>query len=270
MVGVAADFSRWSDMTVLDAVVDIGNSRIKLCRCDANGLVLPVRAFQRIDDGSRSAILGDWAFTSPKVWAVASTVPEARAEFRNWATARGDRAIEIDSPAKIPIRMAVDEPNRVGIDRLLNAFAASALVKAGQPAIIIDAGSAVTVDLLDESARFAGGTIFPGVRLMALALHTHTAQLPLVETLGPLPGGPPGKNTEDAMRLGIIHAVAGGIDAVVRETAASCSIAPRLFLVGGDMSPQLAGLLQCRHAFRSEFRPALTLEGIFRAASQLP
>ena len=141
--------------------------------------------------------------------------------------------------------------------------------KRGQPAIVVDAGSAVTVNLLDESGAFAGGTIFPGFRLMALALCEHTAQLPLVDIAGPMMDGPPGKNTEAAIRLGILHAVAGGIDAIVRETASRCSIAPFLFLTGGDMTPQLAGLLQSRHAFQSDVRPALTLEGIYLAASQL-
>lgn len=255
---------------MLDAVADIGNSRIKLCRCDSNGLVLPVRGLQTNDERSRQELVETWGFTPPKVWAVASTVPAARARFKDWAESRGDRVVEIDSCRTIPIAMAVDEPGRVGIDRVLNAFAAAAIVKPGRSAIIVDAGSAVTVDLLDESGQFAGGTIFPGMRLMALALREHTAQLPLIDTSGPLPDGPPAKNTDAAMRLGILYAVAGGIDAIIRETAAHCTVAPQLFLTGGDMSPQLAGLVQSRHTFRSDLRPALTLEGIFRAASILP
>ena len=154
-------------------------------------------------------------------------------------------------------------------DRLLNAFAASRRLKPGEPAIPIDAGSAVTVDLLDESGTFAGGTIFPGLRLMALTLNEHTAKLPFVDASAAYPDGPPGKNTIAAIHLGVAHAVAGGIDAIVHELASRCSIAPTLFLTGGDMTPQLAGLLQSRHQFRSELRSALTLEGIFHAASML-
>jgi type III pantothenate kinase len=169
----------------------------------------------------------------------------------------------------VPIRAGVDEPDRVGIDRLLNAVAARDLVRPGQGAIIVDAGSAVTVDLLDEDGTFAGGTILPGLRLMALSLRDYTAQLPLVDATGSLPSGPPGKNTEAAMKLGILYAVAGGIDAVIRETASRCTTAPYLVLTGGDMTPQLAGLIQSRHQFRSELRPALTLEGILRAAAEL-
>jgi type III pantothenate kinase len=250
-----------------DIVVDIGNSRIKFCRCDVLGLRLPVRAMPADDPAAFDRLAADWEL-SGVAWAVASTNPVRRDQFVGWALARGDEVTVIASVRNVPIRVEVDEPDRVGIDRVLNAVAAAARVKSGQPAIIANAGSAVTVDLLDELGAFVGGAIFPGLRLMALALNEHTAQLPLVAIEGPLPDGPPGKNTEAAMRLGILHAVAGGIDALIRATSTRCSTAPRLYLTGGDMSPQLAGLLETRQMFTSEIRPALTLEGIHRAVTQ--
>src|SRR5262249_62946 len=147
--------------------------------------------------------------------AAASTSPGRLRQFTDWATARGDVVTAIDSARKVPIAVRVDEPASVGIDRLLNVLVASALVKPGRPAIVGDAGSAVTRDLLDEQRGFAGGTISPGLRLMALALRDHTAQLPLVDASSSLPAGPPGKNTDAAMKLGIVYAIAGGIDAVI-------------------------------------------------------
>jgi type III pantothenate kinase len=252
-----------------DAVVDIGNSRIKFCRTAGGGLQLPVRGLPADDLAGWERLATEWGFAPGRVWAVASTNPARQRQFCEWASSRGETVVAVDSPRKVPIRTTVDEPDRVGIDRLLNALAARDLVKPGQPAIVVDAGSAVTVDLLDEQRDFAGGTIFPGLRLMALSLRDHTARLPLVDATGALPGGPPGHNTEAAMKLGILYAVAGGIDAVIRETASRCTIAPHLVLTGGDMTPQLAGLLQSRHQFRSELRPALTLEGILRAIEHL-
>jgi type III pantothenate kinase len=250
-----------------DVVVDIGNSRIKFCRCDALGLHLPVRGLSAEDRGTWTQLATDWGLSTDVEWAVASSDPGRRDELTNWATARGDRVVAIESRRDIPIQVNVDEPDRVGIDRILNVFAAAGRVRSGQPAIVVDAGSAVTVNLLDESGAFAGGSIFPGLRLMALALKEHTAQLPLVATEGPLPDGPPGTNTEAAMRLGILYAAAGGIDALIRATSTRCSTSPRLFLTGGDMTPQLAGFLETRQMFQSEIRPALTLEGIHRAVT---
>lgn len=252
-----------------DAVVDIGNSRIKFARVEGGRIQLPVRGVSADDLAAWERLATDWAFTPGHTWAVAATNPDRRHQFEAWAASRGERVVSIDSPRKVPIGVSVDYPDRVGIDRLLNAVAAAAAVRPGQPAIVVDAGSAVTVDLLHEQGSFAGGVIFPGVRLMARALREYTAQLPLVDASGYIPPGPPGKNTEAAMQLGILYAVAGGIDAVIRETAAQCTTAPHLFLTGGDMTPQLAGLIQSRHQFRSEIRPALTLEGILRAADAL-
>jgi len=253
-----------------DAVVDIGNSRIKLCRVEGGSLKLPVRGLAPDDPAAWTRLAGEWQFASDRAWAVASTSPQRLKQFTEWAAARGDGVTAIDAAGKVPIAVRVDEPGSVGIDRLLNALAAGAVVKAGGPAIVVDAGSAVTIDLLDEQGGFAGGTISPGLRLMALALREHTARLPLVDASGALPAGPPGKNTDAAMKLGIVYAVAGGIDAVIRETAARCTTAPFLVLTGGDMTPQLAGLLQSRHQFQSEIRPTLTLEGILRAAEHRP
>lgn len=255
---------------MLDAVVDIGNSRIKFCRCDRNGLVLPVRGFSANERAGWNRVVEEWELDGVKTWAVASTQPAQTKEFLSWVESKGDHAIVLDSANQLPIAAKVDEPGRVGIDRLLNALAARSHSKPEQPAIVICAGSAVTVDLLDEHGDFAGGTIFPGLRLMAMALRDHTAQLPFVDATTEVPDGPPGKNTEAAIHLGIMYAVAGGIDAIVHELASRCSIAPTLFLAGGDMTPRLAGLLQTRHQFSSELRPTLTLEGIFLAASRLP
>jgi type III pantothenate kinase len=252
-----------------DVVVDIGNSRVKFCRVVNGKLQLPVRGVPAEDLASWERLASDWGPAGGRTWAVASTNADRRRQFTAWVESRGEIVIAIDTPTKVPIGVSVEHPDRVGIDRLLNVLAAKAIGRAGEPAIVADAGSAVTVDLLHEDGCFAGGVIFPGLRLMALALREHTAALPLVDATAALPPGPPGTNTDAAMKLGILYSVAGGVDAVVREMASRCSTAPRLYLTGGDMTPQLAGLMQARHHFRSEIRPALTLEGILRAAESL-
>jgi len=252
-----------------DAVVDIGNSRIKFCRVADGKLELPVRGLPADDLASWERLATDWGPAGGRTWAVASTDPERLRQFVGWVESRGERAIAIDSPRKVPIGVSVDHPGRVGIDRLLNVLAAKSGGRAGEPAIVVDAGSAVTVDLLHEQGSFAGGVIFPGLRLMARSLREYTAALPFVDATTAMPPGPPGTNTEAAIKLGLLHAVAGGVDSVVREMASRCAAAPRLILTGGDMAPQLAGLMQSRHQFRSEIRPALTLEGILLAAESL-
>ena len=123
-----------------DAVVDIGNSRIKFCRVANGVLQLPVHGMAADDFAGWERLATEWGFTPGQTWAIASTVPDLRKRFTDWAASRGERALPIDSVRKIPIGVDVDVPDGVGIDRLLNAAAVKALVKAGEPAIIVNAG----------------------------------------------------------------------------------------------------------------------------------
>jgi type III pantothenate kinase len=171
------------------------------------------------------------------------------------------------SPAELPLRVNVDEPAKVGLDRLFGAVAAKSMVAPGTPAITVDVGTAVTVNVIDADGVFQGGTIFPGPRLMGRALHEHTAKLPLID-LGEVPAaGPPGRNTADAIEAGIAAAVQGGVGLLVERLAARYP-RPRLFITGGAR-----GALS-QHGFRGVEHvtevPELTLEGIRIAAGALP
>src|SRR5262249_35779112 len=72
-------------------------------------------------------------------------------------------------------------PRKRSIDRLCKARSPNLRRQENVAAILVDAGSAVTIDYIDSAGAFRGGAIFPGFRLMAQALHDHTALLPLVE-----------------------------------------------------------------------------------------
>ena len=78
--------------------------------------------------------------------------------------------------ADLPLAVALDEPHRVGIDRLAAAAAASLVKPAGRPAVVVDCGTAVTVDMLAADGRFLGGAILPGPSLMARALADGTSK----------------------------------------------------------------------------------------------
>jgi type III pantothenate kinase len=148
------------------------------------------------------------------------------------------------------------------VDRLLDAVAVNSRRSAGTPAVVIDAGSAVTVDLIDSNGAFVGGAILPGMRLMAKALHDYTALLPLL----PPPDKPPavpGTTTPAAMELGIFWAVAGGIAILLREYRSLCRSEIEVFLTGGD-SPRLESVIP-----EAQPWPEMTLEGIRLSAETL-
>lgn len=115
--------------------------------------------------------------------------------------------------------LKVDAPQRVGTDRVVAAWSAWHLLQRRSPCVVIQAGTAITVDVVDSSGAFAGGAIMPGLRLTLNALAGGTDLLPHLTT----PASPselprlPGKNTEDAMLAGGVAAVIGGIDLLLKR-----------------------------------------------------
>jgi type III pantothenate kinase len=248
-----------------NVVVDVGNTAIKWGRC-WDGRVsetcsLPPRGLNAWREQAHQ-----WQLPSPLVWVIAGVHPERRHFFKSYAGLRGDRVHVLTSASSLPLRVLVDKPDHVGIDRLLDAVAANSRRPTGVPVAVIDAGSAVTVDLLDETGAFRGGAILPGLRLMAKALHDYTALLPLVEPpteSGAIPSLP-GTATIPAIEAGIFWAVAGGVEALLREYRLHCGSTLEVFLTGGD-GPLLRSVLP-----EARFWPEMTLEGIRLSAEALP
>ena len=96
-----------------------------------------------------------------------------------WPSAWGAPRVVLDR-SQVPIAVDVDYPDQVGMDRLLNAVAVNVLRRSEQPAIVIDVGTATTVDAISQDGVFVGGAIIAGPELTAQALHEYTAVLPYV------------------------------------------------------------------------------------------
>ena len=132
-------------------------------------------------------------------WAVASVNPPATLRFIGWSYNHGGTVVFEDRDF-LPIRVNVDFPDKVGIDRLFGALAARAMVPPGTPAITVDVGTAATVNLIDADGVFQGGAILPGPRLMARALNEFTAKLPHSEPAGPADAAMPGRTRSPRFR----------------------------------------------------------------------
>lgn len=237
-----------------DVVVDVGNSRIKWGRC-AGDRVTEMVSLPHDDEAAWNAELVNWRIATGSTWALSGTQPEQRERLRTWLQNRKHKPHVLDSHRQLPLTIDVDSPEKVGLDRLLNAVAINSVRGKDAAAIIIDAGSAITVDDVDQAGVFRGGAILPGLRLMANALHDYTAKLPLIEQFvtAPLPA----KNTNDAIRAGILLAAVGGIDATVQLLITKNTGAVELFLSGGD-----ARLLAPHLSRSARIWPEMTLEGI--------
>lgn len=140
----------------------------------------------------------------------------------------------VASPSQCGVTNLYEEPGQLGPDRWAALIGARAL-HAG-PAIVVCAGTATTVDLLDAAGRFHGGLILPGEQLMRRSLARDTAQLPLAD------GDPqdPPRNTIDAIVTGCLYAQTGAIERmfarIATETDARC-------LLAGGNAPRLEPLL---------------------------
>jgi type III pantothenate kinase len=160
----------------------------------------------------------------------------------------------------ISMTIRVDAPERVGIDRLLAALAVNRLRSLDRPAIIVDLGTAITIDLVEPDGAFAGGAILPGVATAARALAEQTDALPSVaiEYLD-TPPDPLGKSTVPAIESGIYWGAIGAIREIVERFAANLELRPEVFLTGGAskrVAELLAEKLPVHHA------PNLVLSGI--------
>jgi type III pantothenate kinase len=134
-----------------------------------------------------------------------------------------------------PIDLQVDRPERVGIDRLAAAFAANAVRDPKSGAIVIDTGSATTVDLISPEGAFLGGSIFPGLQLSLRSLAEHTDQLPSLQArteVVPFYG----KNTEQAMFAGVYWSAVEGLRGIVAHLRSGCDYHCQVFGTGGDMA----------------------------------
>ncbi len=249
-----------------DVVVDVGNSRIKwgLCR-SGNGIELMV-SLPGDDPQEWEDQLKDWYLQGHLTWVIAGVQPHWQKAFTTWAEDRGDRCRAF-TREHIPIALDVESPETVGLDRLFNALAAGHLKPPNAPAIVVGVGTAVTVDLVREDGSFAGGTIFPGPRLMAESLHRFTAKLPLVNLDEVSPLEAPGKNTVWAITAGISHAITGGALLLAERMAGPKLSRSWVILTGGALGA--LGDYQFPNVARTVTRPTLTLDGIRIAAEFL-
>ena len=143
-----------------------------------------------------------------------------------------------------------------GADRLAAALAAHRRFGA---AVIVDFGTAITVNAVTADGRFLGGAILPGPALAAEALSSGTARVRVSVPSEAVE--PPGDSTEKAVVAGITHGLAGAVDRLVERTAAALGGSPALVATGGATELLLP---LCRTRF--ELAPDLVLEGLVVAA----
>ena len=174
-----------------------------------------------------------------------AAVAEALASHGNPATSARPR------PECAGVRIAYAEPSRLGVDRFLALLAAHA--RGAGPCLVVSAGSALTVDLLDDQGRHRGGLIAPSPEHMRSAL---AARFPALAFAGGEAVDFAG-DTADALASGSIGAAAGLVERSHRRAQRLLGAAPRVLLSGGG-GQRLVSALE----LDVEWAPGLVLEGL--------
>lgn len=137
-----------------------------------------------------------------------------------------------DSFDHLPIKINYNSPKTLGVDRVAAACGAWKFSK-GKGCVIIDAGTCITIDYLDNNGAYQGGAILPGVHMQLKALHQETAKLPMITTnLETIPS-PCGKDTQESMLAGTQTATAFAIAGFVNHYL-KLSPDAEIWLTGGN------------------------------------
>ncbi len=193
---------------------------------------------------------------------VASVVPMATEAVSDGLVDATGTVPVIVGAQNLPITLDVDEPQTVGADRMINTLAASRLF--GIDTIVVDFGTATTLDCITKDGRFLGGIIAPGVRTAGENLVRKAAKLSSTD-LAP-PARAIGKRTDDCVRAGLVFGAADAVDGLVRRIKAEWPTrdVPKVVATGG-----MAPLIAKYSTEIEEVHPDLTLQGLRIAADVL-
>ncbi|MEW5854127.1 MAG: type III pantothenate kinase [Myxococcota bacterium] len=199
-------------------------------------------AWQRLGRDGEAALAG-----------VSVNPPTSEALDSVVAGVAGRRVRWVGREIPVPIPVLTEHPQQTGLDRVLNVAAAHA--RARSACIVVDAGTAVTVNVCNARGEFLGGAIGAGASLMLRALHEKTAKLPLVAL--DAPAEPIGRNTQQAILHGVYFGVRGLVRELVERYRAVLGEPVHVVATGGD-----AVRLFDTWNVVTEVVPDLTLHGV--------
>jgi type III pantothenate kinase len=235
--------------------VDIGNTNVSLGCFDGQKLLshryISGKSLAQQND---NPLLDVFALKEIQAIVIASVNLEHEAVFCKYLEKRyTKKVLKIGREIELKMPILVEQPERVGVDRLLNALAAYHLTRAAT--IVVDFGTALTVDVVSTDGEFIGGLILPGIESSAYALKYRTALLPKVEVRKP--NKIIGKNTDSAITSGIYNGTVGAVLYILEELGKEVCDLQCVMATGGDVKTFIADLPQINRVI-----PHLTLEGI--------
>ena len=211
----------------MNLVIDIGNSQTKVAVFDAGEIVqiicMESLSIDRLRDLKRNYATLDHAILSSVAEVDTGLLSALKKDYAYF--------IEFGHQTAVPIGNLYESKETLGLDRLAAAVGGITLFP-GKELLVIDAGTAITFDLVDKNQHFLGGNISPGLRMRFRALHEFTRKLPEIERADIWPAI--GKTTEEAIRAGVQNGMIFEIDGMIdhiRKDWPECQV----ILTGGDL-----------------------------------
>ena len=222
-------------------VVNVGNTRVgfglfekgelsKIVRVaieDKNSLVSQLKeCWSKIATSQQPAVCG--ASVNPVVMkSVEQSIFEVTGQNVEW----------IGSDIDLPMKVLTKNPQQTGVDRVLTMAAAFEQIE--KACVVVDAGTAITVNVCNGQGEFMGGAILPGLHLMLASLHEKTAGLPKVDF--EVPTVAIGTDTVEAIRVGMYLGIRGMVKEIVEAYATELGSWPDLIATGGDAEKLFGG-----------------------------
>ncbi|MFC1808133.1 type III pantothenate kinase [Candidatus Omnitrophota bacterium] len=221
--------------------IDIGNSNIAMGLFKGKKLVCRLRiptdikrhlVSEKIREGLAECRI---AHSDINYAVISSVVPKATSKIKSiLKNGFSIRSRIVGQDIKVPIENLYNDPNQVGRDRLVNAYACSRLY--GYPAIVVDFGTATTFDYIDQNGAYCGGLITPGVLMTIESLYKRAFMLPKIELKKPK--SLVGKDTTESIRSGILYGMGSMSDGISSKIKAQYANKRKIITVAtGGLAP---------------------------------
>lgn len=191
----------------VNLIIEQGNTSSKVAVYDKKRMVASF-VYKKFDVDELESLFGKYDFKH----GILSTVIGKNEVLNDYLRGKLRRFIFLDETVKLPISVQYETPETLGKDRLAAAVGANYL-EPGKDLLVIDAGTAITYELIEASGTFLGGNISPGMTTRFKALNFYTKKLPLVaeEEIIPLIG----TSTESAIQAGVVNGIVYEMDGYI-------------------------------------------------------
>ena len=191
----------------MNLIIDQGNASSKVAVFNEGRLEASF-VYKRFDAEVVASLFQKYGFTGGILSSVIDTDPDVVSYLEDKLA----RFVFLDETVPVPVTIDYQTPQTLGKDRLAAIVGAYSL-RPGCDLLVIDAGTAITYELVDKTGTFLGGNISPGMTTRFKALHAFTKRLPLLSETEDVPLM--GRSTAEAIRAGVVNGVVYEMDGYI-------------------------------------------------------